>query len=105
MQPVTPATRWHRQKEKQMFNNLIESSSHVREFKRRGSFLIFTTAAYALLFVIAGIASVYAYDAHLDQEENEVITMLQPVIPLGPLKAPDHTPATPRTPTKATPDV
>src|SRR5258708_11900543 len=87
-----------------MFNNLIESISHVREFKRRGSFLIFTTAAYALLFVIAGIASVYAYDAHLDQEENEVLTMLQPVIPLGPPKAPDHIAATLRTPTKATPD-
>jgi protein TonB len=87
-----------------MFNNLIESSSHVREFKRRGSFLLFTTAAYTLLFVIAGIASVYAYDAHLDQEENEVITMLQPVIPLGPPKAPDHIAATLRTPTKATPD-
>ncbi|MEN3327597.1 MAG: hypothetical protein V7638_2404, partial [Acidobacteriota bacterium] len=26
-----------------MFNNLIESSSHAREYKRRGSFLLFTT--------------------------------------------------------------
>ncbi len=55
-----------------MFNNLIESSSHVREFRRRGSFLLFTVIAYSLLFVIAGIASVYAYDAHLEGETAEL---------------------------------
>ena len=33
-----------------MFNNLIESSSHAKEFKRRGSFLLFTTATYVVLF-------------------------------------------------------
>ncbi len=46
-----------------MFNNLIESSSHRSELKRRGSFFLFTTATYALLFVLAGVASIYAYDA------------------------------------------
>ena len=49
-----------------MFNNLIESTSHVQEFKRRGSFLLFTSATYALLFVITGVVSIYAYDAHLE---------------------------------------
>src|ERR1700716_513901 len=105
MQPVTSATRWHRQKEKLMFNNLIESSSHAREFKRRGSFLLFTTAAYTLLFVIAGIASVYAYDAHLDQEENEVVTMLQPLDLPGPPKPPDQPAGTPRSPAHVIADV
>ena len=46
-----------------MFNNLIESSSHASEFKRRGSFFLFTTATYILLFVIGGVVSIYAYDA------------------------------------------
>src|SRR5207244_4297132 len=67
-------------REDQMFNNLIESSSHTREFKRRGSFFLFTTAAYALLFAAAGVASIYAYDAHLDDQtaELEVVTFVPP---------------------------
>jgi periplasmic protein TonB len=58
-----------------MFNNLIESSSHRSEFKRRGSFFLFTTATYALLFVIAGVVSIYAYDARLT-EQSTTLTML-----------------------------
>jgi len=69
-----------------MFNNLIESSSHAREFKRRGSFVLFTSAIYALLFVIAGVASIYAYDARLSDPEVE-ITMLNPLdlLPAAPV--------------------
>ncbi len=48
-----------------MFNNLIESSSHINELKRRGSFFLFTVATYTVLFVVAGVASIYAYDAQL----------------------------------------
>ena len=33
-----------------MFNNLIESSSHISELKRRGSFFLFTVVTYAVLF-------------------------------------------------------
>jgi len=62
-----------------MFNNLIESSSHRREFKRRGSFFLFTTATYALLFVIAGVVSIYAYDARLEDQNTEIVTLLSPV--------------------------
>jgi TonB family protein len=68
-----------------MFNNLIESSSHAREFKRRGSFLLLTTIAYAVLFVAAGVASIYAYDAHLDEESTEL--GLISYVPLEPTKA------------------
>jgi TonB family protein len=64
---------------KQMFNNLIESSSHKREFKRRGSFFLFTVAGYALLFAVAGVASIYAYNAQLDERTEEVVVMLPPV--------------------------
>ena len=61
-----------------MFNNLIESSSHAREFKRRGSFVLVTSATYALLFIVAGVISIYAYDARLD-DQNIEITMLSPL--------------------------
>src|SRR5688572_16165559 len=72
-----------------MFNNLIESSSHADEFKRRGSFFLFTIATYVLLFVIAGVASIYAYDARLEDQLTQEITMLSPV---------DFAPETPRPP-------
>lgn len=62
-----------------MFNNLIESSSHSREFKRRGSFILFTTITYGVLFVITGVMSIYAYDARLEDQNTEIITMLNPV--------------------------
>lgn len=55
-----------------MFNNLIESSSHASEFKRRGSFFLFTTATYILLFVIGGVVSIYAYDARLSEPSTEL---------------------------------
>jgi TonB family protein len=70
-----------------MFNNLIESGSHQNEFKRRGSFFLITTAAYAVLLVLAGVASIYAYDAQLRDQDFEVVTMLPPV---------DLAPATPK---------
>ena len=60
-----------------MFNNLIESTSHAKEFKRRGSFLLFTTATYVVLFVVTGVISIYAYDANLE-EPNLEITMISP---------------------------
>ena len=59
-----------------MFNNLIESSSHSSEYRRRGSFFLFTTASYALFFVIAGIASIYAYDARMEDQNVELATIM-----------------------------
>jgi len=63
-----------------MFNNLIESSSHSSELKRRGSFVLFTTATYLVLFVITGVVSIYAYDAHLEEQTNqlEILTFVPP---------------------------
>lgn len=63
-----------------MFNNLIESSSHKRELTRRGSFMLFTAATYFLLFVIAGVMSIYAYDASLSDPstELELISLVPP---------------------------
>jgi protein TonB len=69
-----------------MFNNLIESSSHAGEFKRRGSFVLFTTATYLVLFVITGVVSIYAYDAHLEDQTSqlEILTFVPPPAPEQP---------------------
>jgi protein TonB len=61
-----------------MFNNLIESSSHAKEYKRRGSFLLFTGGIYVILFVVTGVVSIYAYDAHLEQQILEDIVLVSP---------------------------
>ena len=66
-----------------MFRNLIESSSHVHEYKRRGSFLLFTGAVYVVLFVVTGVVSIYAYDAHLDAQILDYeVTLLPPQDPI-----------------------
>ena len=77
-----------------MFNNLIESQSHRADFKRRGSFLLITTGIYALLFVFAGVLSIYAYDAQLERQDQE-LTLLEWIPPVIP---PANTVNTPRTP-------
>ena len=78
-----------------MFNNLIESSSHAKEFKRRGSFLLFTTATYVVLFVITGVVSIYAYDARLE-EQNLEVTLLPPQEIIPEVPEPDRTPQQPK---------
>jgi protein TonB len=55
-----------------MFANLIESQSHGKEFKRRGRFVIATAFAYTVLFFVAGIVSIYAYDARVDAQTSEL---------------------------------
>ena len=82
-----------------MFSNLIESSSHAKEFKRRGSFLLFTTSIYVVLFVITGVISIYAYDARLEQQNLEVVVLLPPEE-----IAPDPQPETPADKPKVTKD-
>jgi len=80
-----------------MFNNLIESTSHAREFKRRGSFLLFTTATYVVLFVVTGVISIYAYDARLEEQSLELVTLISPQdIAPTPDRAPAAQPDRPR---------
>ncbi len=80
-----------------MFNNLIESSSHTREFKRRGSFVLLTAVTYSLLFVVAGVISIYAYDARLEDQNTEIVVMLPPVdLVQTPAAAPIRNTNTPR---------
>src|SRR5882762_1131133 len=69
-----------------MFANLIESQSHGKEFKRRGRFVIATAAAYTVLFFVAGIVSIYAYDARVEAQTNELelLNWVPPVTPVTP---------------------
>jgi protein TonB len=76
-----------------MFNNLIESSSHAREYKRRGSFLLFTGATYVVLFAITGVVSIYAYDAHLESQSTELQVLSW--VPPPPAETVRETPANP----------
>jgi periplasmic protein TonB len=78
-----------------MFNNLIESSSHRSEFKRRGSFVFFTTVGYALFFAIAGVVSIYAYDARMTDQSLEIVTLLPPVEFVAPPNTTPNQPANP----------
>jgi protein TonB len=66
-----------------MFTNLIESQSHVREFKRRSSFFLITVVAYAIALTGAGVASVFAYDAQLEAQTSSLVLMswVPPVTP------------------------
>src|SRR5438876_8012628 len=80
-----------------MFTNLIESESHREDFKRRGSFLLVTTAVYALFFVFAGVLSIYAYDAQLEKQDQD-LTLLE-FIP--PVTAPANRVDTARTPPRS----
>jgi periplasmic protein TonB len=91
-------------REELMFNNLIESSSHKGELKRRGSFFLFTVASYALLFAIAGVASIYAYDARLEDQNLEVVTIM-PItdFPVAERPVPERTAAGPRSTTSNQP--
>lgn len=85
-----------------MFSNLIESSSHGSEFRRRGSFFLFTTASYALFFVIAGVVSIYAYDARMEDQNLEIITMMRLVdLPVERPHQPAHQPEPPRSGTSS----
>ena len=72
-----------------MFTNLIESDSHRQEFKRRSSFFLATVAAYALILFAAGIASIYAYDAHVEAQNTD-ITLLSWVPPVKPIADPER---------------
>ena len=70
-----------------MFNNLIESTSHAREYKRRGSFVLFTTGVYAVLLLLGGVASIYAYDAHLEAQTTQ-LELINFVLPEAPAQPP-----------------
>jgi TonB family protein len=86
-----------------MFNNLVESDLHTKEHVRRSWFFLGTLATYAVLFMILGVVSIYAYDAHLEEQTNEyIVTFVPPVETVQPAERPRN--ETPRSNANATSD-
>lgn len=65
-----------------MFANLIESASHQQDLARKGRFFLATLISYALIVACAGLVSIYAYDAHLEENQDlEVLGFVPPLVP------------------------
>jgi periplasmic protein TonB len=62
-----------------MFDNLVESSSHKDDLSRKGSFILATTIVYVVLGVAFFVAGIYWYDAHLENQNLDLITLVAPV--------------------------
>lgn len=62
-----------------MFGNLIESGSHTSDLTRKGSFFLGTLGIYAVLLFVAGVASIYAYDAQLQTYDQADVVILSPL--------------------------
>ena len=77
-----------------MFANLIESASHQQDLVRKGRFFFFTLVSYALIVTCAGLASIYAYDAKVENQELEFLGLVPPIVPDQ--KAPEVKRATPK---------
>ena len=62
-----------------MFDNLVESSSHKGDLSRKGSFILVTVIVYAVLGIAFFVAGIYWYDAHLENQNLDLITLVAPV--------------------------
>ena len=62
-----------------MFANLVESSSHKGDYARSGKFFLATLSIYALAFLAIGVGSIYAYNAHFDNSNLELTSLVTPV--------------------------
>jgi protein TonB len=69
-----------------MFDNLVESSSHKSDISRKGSFIFVTSVVYAVLGLAFFVAGIYWYDAHLENQNLDLITLVAPV-PVPPQQA------------------
>lgn len=86
-----------------MFENLVESNPHTEDLKRKGTFLMATVGLYLVLFVAGGIASIYWYDAHLENQNLELTTLVAPV-PVPPQQAEPDKPKDAPKPAEKSPD-
>ena len=81
-----------------MFDNLVESNSHKDDISRKGSFILVTVAVYAVLGIAFFVAGIYWYDAHLENQNLDLITLVAPV-PVPPQQNQPEKPDAPK-PTK-----
>ena len=69
-----------------MFDNLVESNSHKGDISRKGSFIFVTSVVYLVLGLAFFVAGIYWYDAHLENQNLDLITLVAPV-PVPPQQA------------------
>ena len=62
-----------------MFDNLVESTSHKEDISRKGGFFLGTLAIYAVIGVTLAVGSILWYDAKLEAQNLELMTMVAPV--------------------------
>ena len=62
-----------------MFENLVESGSHKEDLARKSSFFLGTLAVYAVLITAFVVGGIYLYDAHLENENLELVALVAPV--------------------------
>ncbi|HEV2705971.1 MAG TPA: TonB family protein [Pyrinomonadaceae bacterium] len=62
-----------------MFDSLVESGSHKDDLARKGSFFLGTFVIYGVVLVAIAIGSVFWYDAHLESQSLELVTLVAPV--------------------------
>ena len=62
-----------------MFENLVESSSHKDDLARKGSFIGVTILAYAIILGALFVLGIYMYDAQLENQNLELVTLVAPV--------------------------
>src|SRR5256885_9400562 len=62
-----------------MFDNLVESGPHSDDNKRRGSFILVTTAIYVVLLTAAFVAGIMMATANIDQQTLELTALIAPV--------------------------
>jgi TonB family protein len=63
-----------------MFSYLVESDLHKGELKRKGTFFLATMIAYAVVLLAMGVVGVYAFEAHIDDQNLELVALVPPDI-------------------------
>ncbi|HEY0004158.1 MAG TPA: TonB family protein [Pyrinomonadaceae bacterium] len=69
-----------------MFDHLVESTSHKEDIARKSYFLLGTLGLYAVLGLALFVGGIYWYDAHLENQNLELTTLVAPV-PVPPQQA------------------
>lgn len=62
-----------------MFGNLVESTTHKGDNARKSWFFLGTLAFYTLVFLALGVGGVYAYNAHIETQNLELVSLIAPV--------------------------
>lgn len=62
-----------------MFENLVESGSHTGDTKRKGSFIIITSAVYGVLIMTGLVVGIMVTSASVDQQNLDLVTLIAPV--------------------------